>query len=80
MCLAFVGRLWYSICFFLIKLISLLGKNFAEDTADFGKDSLASKRHFDTGRPICFAAWLALRGASAGGFVFSVSHVAFPLW
>ena len=34
----------------LIKLISLLGKNFAKDTTDFGKDSLASRRHLGTGR------------------------------
>ena len=40
--------------FFLIRLISLLGKNVAGDTADFDKDSLASKRHFGTGREDCF--------------------------
>ena len=31
-------------------LTSLLGKNPAEDTADFGKDSMASKRHLGTAR------------------------------
>ena len=42
--------------FFLVltKLISLLGKNLPEDTADFGKDSLASRRHLGTGREDCF--------------------------
>ena len=46
--------------FVLIKLISLLGKNFAEDTADFGNDSLASRRHFGIGREECFQICICL--------------------
>ena len=38
----------------LINLTSLLGKNLAEDTADFGKSSLASRRHLGTCREDCF--------------------------
>ena len=34
-------------------MTNLLGKNFAEDTADFGKNSLASRRHLGTGREDC---------------------------
>ena len=48
---------WSFVVFFflvLIKLISLLGKNLPEDTADFGKDSLASRRHLGTGCEDCF--------------------------
>ena len=48
---------WSFVVFHILvpkKLTSLLGKNLAEDTADFGKDSLASRRHFGTGREDCF--------------------------
>ena len=38
----------------LTNLTSLLGKNLAEDTADFGKSSLASRRHLGTSREDCF--------------------------
>ena len=58
--LAVVGRLWYSLFFVLIKLISLLGKNFAEDRADFGNDSLASRRQFGIGREECFQICICL--------------------
>ena len=38
----------------LTKLFSLLGKNLADDTADFGKNSLASRRHLAICREDCF--------------------------
>ena len=34
--------------------VDFSGKNFAEDTADFGKDSLASRRYLGTVREDCF--------------------------
>ena len=57
-------------------MISLLGKNLAEDTADFGKDSLGSKRHLGTGReglfpnfPLSFVAACVLHTRSQTRFV-----------
>ena len=73
----------------LIMLTSLLGKNLAKNTADFGKDSLASRRHLRTGREDCFQ--MSIRLAWPCAFcthdlehtlssAHSVSHATPHLW